>query len=235
MHDVLSPIEARVIGCLLEKAVVTPDQYPLTLNALTNACNQKSSRHPVMTLSQGEVLNALRSLESKHLVRSEENFKTQVEKFTHRFCNTPFSDCQFDEAQYAIVCVLLLRGPRTPGELRANSGRLHHFSTNEDVVEALTSLCELPQPVVVKLAKTPGRRDAEYAHLFSGPVEGVAPARDRVRDTSSAAVAAPNRSHSPESPAPQAPSLEERVALLEQQVAALTRRLGVEDGKVDEL
>ena len=119
----LNPIEARVMGCLLEKSVVTPDQYPLTLNALTNACNQKSSREPVMSLNTGEVQHAVRALQDKHLITCEENFKTQIEKYTHRLCNTPFSDYQFDQSQFAIICVLLLRGPRTPGELRANSGR----------------------------------------------------------------------------------------------------------------
>ena len=104
--------EARVIGCLMEKSIVTPDQYPLTLNALTNACNQKSSREPIMALDQGAVQRAIRDLELKHLVRTEENFKTRVEKYTQRFCSTQFSEYQFDPAEYAIVCLLLLRGPR---------------------------------------------------------------------------------------------------------------------------
>ena len=99
----LTDVEARVIGCLMEKSVITPDQYPMTLNALTNACNQKSSRDPVMNLESGEVLGTLRSLQDKHLVRVEENFRTQVEKFTQRLCNTPFSDYQFDDAQFAIM------------------------------------------------------------------------------------------------------------------------------------
>lgn len=111
----LTAHEARVLGCLLEKSVITPDQYPLTLNALTNACNQKSSREPVMALEPGTVKATIRSLQDKHLVRVEENFRTQVEKYSQRLCNTPFSDYQFDPAQFAIVCVLLLRGPRTPG------------------------------------------------------------------------------------------------------------------------
>ena len=159
----LNAVEARVIGCLIEKSVVTPDQYPLTLNALTNACNQKSSRDPVMSLSQGEVQRAIRDLEGKHLVRTDENFKSRVEKFTQRFCNTRYSHLQFDEAQQAIVCLLLLRGPQTPGELRSRSGRLHTFADNGEVVAAITSLIERDgEPLLVKLPRTPGRKDSEY-------------------------------------------------------------------------
>ena len=105
----LTANECRVIGCLLEKSVTTPDQYPLTLNALTNACNQKSSREPVMNLSQGAVQNTVRLLEEQHLLRVEDNFKRGTEKYSHRFCNTSFSELQFDAAQYAIVTLLLLR------------------------------------------------------------------------------------------------------------------------------
>jgi len=138
----LTDKEARVIGCLIEKSVVTPDQYPLTLNALTSACNQKSSRDPVMNLTQGEVQHTIRELEGKHLVRTDENFKSRTEKYIQRFCNTRYSDFQFDDPQLAIVCLLLLRGPQTPGELRARSGRLHAFADNSAVVAALTSLME---------------------------------------------------------------------------------------------
>jgi uncharacterized protein YceH (UPF0502 family) len=147
----LNEKEVRVIGCLIEKSVVTPDQYPLTLNALTNACNQKSSRSPVMNLTQGEVQHTIRDLEAKHLVRTDENFKSRTEKYTQRFCNTRYSDFHFDDAQLAIVCLLLLRGPQTPGELRSRSGRLHTFADNS--------------------GRTPGRKDAAYMHLFSGAVD----------------------------------------------------------------
>ena len=138
----LSANEARIIGCLIEKSVVTPDQYPLTLNALTNACNQKSSRSPVMSLQQGEVQRTIRELETKTLVRVDENFKSRVEKYVQRFCNTRYSDYQFDPPQLAIVCSLLLRGPQTPGELKARSGRLHSFADNAAVVGALKMLIE---------------------------------------------------------------------------------------------
>ena len=168
----LTAKEARVIGCLIEKSIVTPDQYPLTLNALTNACNQKSSRNPVMSLAQGEVQRTVRDLEAKSLVNVEDNFKSRAEKYTQRFCNTRYSDYQFDSAQLAIVCLLLLRGPQTPGELRSRSGRLHTFADNSDVVRTLTTLMERDAgPLVVKLPRTPGRKDSEYTHLFSGPVD----------------------------------------------------------------
>ncbi len=168
----LTANEIRVIGCLMEKSVVTPDQYPLTLNALTNACNQKSSRIPVMSLQQGVVQRTARDLEAKHLLRVEENFKRGVEKYSQRFCNSRYSDYQFDEAQFAVVCLLLLRGPQTPGELRANSGRLHSFADNAAVLASLTGLIERERgPIVVQLPRTPGRKDAEFAHLFSGPVD----------------------------------------------------------------
>jgi uncharacterized protein YceH (UPF0502 family) len=176
----LTANEARVIGCLIEKSVVTSDQYPLTLNALTNACNQKSSREPVMSLQSGEVQRVIRDLEDKSLARADENFKSRTEKYIQRFCNTRFSDYQFDPAQLAIVCLLLLRGPQTPGELRARSGRLHAFSDNAAVVDALNALVEWENgPLVVQLPRTPGRKDAEYMHLFSGPVDIKAHAADR--------------------------------------------------------
>ncbi len=168
----LSANQARVIGCLMEKSVTTPDQYPLSLNSLTNACNQKSSRNPVMSLAPGAVQHTVRELEDRHLLRVEDNFKRGTEKYSQRFCNTSFSELQFDAPQFAIVCLLLLRGPQTPGELRARSGRLHEFADNQAVVESLDALNTLQaDPLVVKLPRTPGRKDSEYMHLFSGPVD----------------------------------------------------------------
>ena len=165
----LTATEARVIGCLIEKSIVTPDQYPLTLNALTNACNQKTGRDPVMNLKQGEVQHAARELEGKHLVRSEENFKSRTEKYVQRFCNTRYSQYQFDAAELAVVCLLLLRGPQTPGELRSRSGRLHKFDDNAEVVATLAKLIDREDgPLLVKLPRTSGRQDSEYMHLFSG-------------------------------------------------------------------
>jgi uncharacterized protein YceH (UPF0502 family) len=168
----LNEIEARVIGCLIEKSIVTPEQYPMTLNALTNACNQKSSREPVMSLTPGEVQHTIRALEAKHLARTEENFKSRAEKYAQRFCGTRYSDLQLNPAQVAIVCLLLLRGPQTPGEIKARSGRLHDFADNSEVVSTLESLITRDgEPLLVKLPRTPGRKDSEYMHLFSGAVD----------------------------------------------------------------
>ena len=167
----LTANESRVIGCLMEKSIYTPDQYPLTLNALTNACNQKTGRNPVMSLDKGVVQHTTRGLRDKHLVHIEENVKNGVEKYKQRFCNTRFGDYQFDPPQLAIVCLLLLRGPQTPGEIRTRSERLHSFVDNIAVVDALNSLCECSDPLTVKLPRTPGRKDSEYMHLFSGPID----------------------------------------------------------------
>lgn len=213
MHT-MEPVEARIIGCLIEKSIVTPDQYPLTLNALTNACNQKSARDPVMALTQGEVQHALRVLEAKHLVRMDENFKSRTEKFAQRFCNTRYSDLQFDAPQLAVICLLLLRGAQTPGELRARSGRLHTFADNAEVVVALNGLIERDDgPLVVKLPRTPGRKDAEYMHLFAGPVDLEAHAS---RGNSSKAATSERMTVA---------ELSERVTQLEADVAELKKRL----------
>lgn len=177
----LSANECRVIGCLMEKSITTPDQYPLTLNALTNACNQKSAREPVMALGKGVVQHTVRELDGKHLMRVEENFNRGIEKYVQRFCNSSFSELQFDAPQFAIVCLLLLRGPQTPGELRARSGRLHEFADNHAVVEALTTLIEHEhEPLVQQLPRTPGRKDNEYMHLFAGPIDVDAHAEQAV-------------------------------------------------------
>jgi len=212
----LNDIEARIVGCLIEKSIVTPDQYPLTLNALTNACNQKSSRDPMMSLTQGQVQHTIRELENKHLVRIEENFKSRVEKYVQRFCNTRYSDLQFSDAELAVVTLLLLRGPQTPGELRARSGRLHRFNDNADVVRARTGLLERePYPLVVKLPRTPGRKDSEYMHLFSGEIDIEAHAALVSEEKS---VGSRER-HS-------VAELAERVSRLEAEVAALREKLG---------
>lgn len=215
MSPNLTAIEIRIIGCLIEKSVVTPDQYPLTLNALTNACNQKSNRSPVMSLQQGEVQHTIRELESKTLVRVDENFKSRVEKYVQRFCNTRYSDYQFDPPQLAIVCLLLLRGPQTPGELKARSGRLHSFADNAAVVDALKMLIEWQgNPLVVQLPRTPGRQDSEYMHLFAGPIDIEAHARQ----AQVVAAAGPSGRSS-------VSELEQRVSNLEAAVAELNEQL----------
>ncbi len=212
----LTDIEARIIGCLVEKSITTPDLYPLTLNALVSACNQKSGRDPVMVLQQGEVQHALGVLEAKHFVRRDENFKSRSEKYTQRFCGTRYSNLQLDNAEVAVVCLLLLRGPQTPGELRARSGRLHSFADNGEVSTTLAGLIEREsETLVVKLPKTPGRKDAEYMHLFSGPVDLEAHA------SQAQAVTKPGSSdrHS-------LAELAERVLQLETELAELKESLG---------
>ena len=207
----LTAAEARVIGCLIEKSIVTPDQYPLTLNALTNACNQKTGRNPVTNLTKGEVQHTARELEGKHLVRSEENFNSRVEKYVQRFCNTRYSQYQFSDAEIAVICLLLLRGPQTPGEIRSRSGRLYSFADNADVVGTLTGLIEREDgPLLVKLPRTPGRKDSEYMHLFCGHFDVEAYA-----EREQAATPAVPSKHSSVS------DLAERVAQLEVDVAEL--------------
>ena len=213
----LSSHEARVIGCLMEKAVLTPDQCPLTLNALTTACNQKSSRDPVLALERTTVERVARDLDDKSLVTREENFRTGVVKYRQRLCNTMFSDLTLAEDEDAVVCLLLLRGPQTPGELRSRSGRLHAFADNEAVVETLLRLMDSDReggPVVARLARVPGRRDHQYAHLLCGAIESVA--QDAVTPR-----AEPRTGRLAE--------LEERVASLELEVADLKGRLSAAD------
>jgi uncharacterized protein YceH (UPF0502 family) len=170
----LTENEARVLGCLMEKSVVTPDLYPLTLNSLTNACNQKTSRDPVLSLDPGVVQHTARQLEAKHLVSREENFRSGVEKYTQRLCNTPFSEFQFTQQEFAVMSLLLLRGRQTPGELRARSGRLYMFETNSEVATTLQGLIDREGgPLVARLPRTPGRLDSEYMHLFYGAIESA--------------------------------------------------------------
>lgn len=221
MLELLDDKQARVIGCLIEKSIVTPDQYPLTLNALTNACNQKSSREPVMNLTQGEVQHTVRALEDKHLVRREENFKSRAEKYSQRLCNTRYSELQLSPAEVAIVCLLLLRGAQTPGELRARSGRLHGFTDNDEVVETLSAMAGREAgALVVKLPRTPGRKDSEYMHLFYGPVDVEAYAEE--------AASRPVTAARPASPQQEAvAALTARVERLEAEVASLKGQLGI--------
>jgi uncharacterized protein YceH (UPF0502 family) len=214
---VLTPEEARILGSLMEKSVVTPEQYPLTLNALTLACNQKSSRDPVMSLDQGAVQHTARQLENKHLVSSEENFRGRVVKYTQRLCNTPFGEFQLSEDEFAVICLLLLRGRQTPGELRARSGRLHEFESNDAVDATLNGLINREEgALVARLPRTPGRRDFEYMHLFYGPIESVAADVDP-RASATADVARPPDRIS---------RLELRIDQLEQELQELKKILG---------
>lgn len=215
----LSQNEIRIVGCLMEKAVTTPDQCPLTLNALVAACNQKSSRDPVLSLDRATVQRTARALEDQGSVTSEENFRTGVIKYSQRFCNTAFSDYQFSEAEYAVVCLLLLRGAQTPGELRTRTARLHVFEDNAAVVDTLGGLMTVDREgggaVVARLARVPGRRDHEYMHLFSGHIDSAPLERP---------ATAPPTGETPQRQSALA-ALEARVTALENELAELKGRL----------
>ncbi|MCU7918312.1 MAG: DUF480 domain-containing protein [Candidatus Thiodiazotropha sp. (ex Epidulcina cf. delphinae)] len=172
MRIEITPLEARVIGSLIEKEITTPDQYPLSLSALTNACNQKSSRHPVMQLSEMEVQDLLDGLRKKHLVSDRTGFGSRVAKFQHRFCNTDFGAVEFSPQELGVLCVLLLRGAQTPGELRSRTNRLCQFSDVQQTESVLEGLIQRKDgPFVARLACEPGKRESRYAHLFCGEVE----------------------------------------------------------------
>lgn len=184
MESLLSPLEARVIGCLIEKEISTPDHYPLSLNALVNACNQKSNREPVLSLSEREVQSALDLLIARRLVSNVANFSARVARYQHRFCNTEFGDLKFSPRELGVVCELLLRGAQTPGELRSRTARLCEFDDVGQVEAVLQALTERG-PYVVKLPREAGKRESRYTHLFSGaPEAGVVsePTGDRLAE-----------------------------------------------------
>jgi uncharacterized protein YceH (UPF0502 family) len=164
---VLNEVEARVLGALLEKEITTPDYYPLSLNALVNACNQKSNRDPVMNLEDDSVRNALRALHDNSLARSVSATDSRVTKYEHRLQEA----FNFDRREAAIFCELLLRGPQTPGELRSRAERMHHFDDLSEVQSALQRLMNRQPPLVKVLARQPGTKESRYIHLLSGDVE----------------------------------------------------------------
>ncbi len=161
----LSMEQQRVIGCLLEKQSTTPEHYPLSLNALTNACNQKSNRAPVVNYTEEQVQTTVDELISMRLVTVNEGLSGRVNKYDHRFCNTEFSHLQFDLQQRAIICLLLLRGAQTPGELKTRSSRLADFARIDDVEKSLEQLIQSNH--VKKLPRESGKRDCRYIHLFA--------------------------------------------------------------------
>ena len=172
MNIQLSAYEARVIGSLIEKEHTTPEQYPLSLNALTNACNQKSSRDPVMNLDEGIVQDTVDGLIKKRLVSEKTGFGSRGVKYQHRFCNTDFGDLTLSAQELGIICVLLLRGAQTPGELRTRTERLCKFNDVHEAEAVLERLMEREDgPFVVRLPREPGKRESRYAHLFCGDVE----------------------------------------------------------------
>ena len=174
MKMALSAQALRVIGCLLEKQVTTPDQYPLSLNGVVTACNQKSNREPVMNLSESEVQSQLDELVKKHLVTSNSGFGQRVSKYEQRFCNSAFGNLRLNHAEVAVLTLLFLRGAQTPGELRTRSGRLHEFSDINEVEQTLNGLISRDDgPMVVRLDREPGKRESRYMHLFGGDVVDV--------------------------------------------------------------
>ncbi len=217
MNIELSPLEARVIGCLIEKQITTPDQYPLSLNALVNACNQKSNRDPVMEVDEPTIQATLDHLAKKHFVVERSGFGSRVPKYQHRFCNTEYGTLKLTAQELAIVCELLVRGPQTPGELRTRASRMAPFSEVGQVEAALESLRSREDgPFVVRLPREPGRRDARYAHLFSGAVALPAiEAEPQAVALSSVAAETPARLE----------RLEEQVRRLREELDDLKRRL----------
>ena len=204
MNIEFSANEARVIGSLIEKEITTPDQYPLSLNALTNACNQKTNREPVLDLSEAMVQQAVDSLMKKYMVSDKSaGYGGRVTKYKHRFCNTEFGSLKFSKQELGILCVLLLRGPQTPGELRSRTQRLCEFADADAVESTLKTLMAREDgPFIARLARAAGARESRYAHLFSGVIESVPETKEPLD-------------------APAASSMSLRVAHLEELVAEL--------------
>jgi uncharacterized protein len=221
MNIEFSPNEARVIGCLLEKEITTPDQYPLSLNALTNACNQKTNRDPVLELSEAVVQQAVDSLMKKYMVSDKSaGYGGRVTKYKHRFCNTEFGSLKFSKQELGIICVLLLRGPQTPGELRARTNRLCEFADADQVEATLKGLMVREDgPFIARLPRAAGARESRYAHLFSGIIESV----EEPAAAEESIAGAPTLSQ-------RVSQLEETVSLMRAQLDALAARTAAGGG-----
>jgi len=219
MNIEMTAEEARVVGCLIEKSLTTPDQYPLSLNALMNACNQKSNREPLLELDERTVQQTVDALVRKHLVLEKSGFGSRVPKYQQRFCNTGFGSLNFTPQETAVLCELLLRGPQTPGELRTRAARMCEMNEVTDVELALNSLSKREDgPFVVQLPRESGRRDSRYAHLLSGEVQiaDIAP------------------SSAPLPPESRATLQADRIERLEAAVAELRREIDELKGKLGE-
>lgn len=212
----LSAAEARALGALVEKEITTPDYYPLTLNALINACNQRSNREPVMDLDEDDARQALHGLENKGLAGRARSADGRVTKYEH-WLGEAFN---FSRAETALICVLLLRGPQTPGELRGRTERMHRFEEISDVLAGLQKLTERDPSLVAVLPRQPGTKEARYAHLLSGPVESI-------QMPASAAPALMIAATTPEQ--------DDRIAKLESTVAELQREVAALREKIDNL
>ncbi|WP_353614012.1 DUF480 domain-containing protein [Mangrovibacter phragmitis] len=207
MKHQFSPEEARVIGVLLEKQVTTPEQYPLSLNAIVTGCNQKTNREPVMSLSDADVQSVVDELVRRHHVSPQSGFGHRVTKYEQRFCNSEFGQLKLSGAQVALLATLLLRGPQTPGELRMRAARMHDFADMQEVEQALEVLVSREDgPMVVKLPREPGKREHRYQHLFGDGSEPVVVPMSSENEMDSG-------------------SLVQRVAALEDELAALKARL----------
>jgi uncharacterized protein YceH (UPF0502 family) len=209
----LSALEARLIGCLIEKQITTPDQYPLSLNALTAACNQKSNRSPVLQLDDREVQQVLDGLLRRHLVLEKSGFGSRVPKYHQLFCNTEFGSLQFTPTVTAVVCELLLRGPQTPGELRSHAARLTPIADVREIEAALEDLMTRPEgPYAARLPREPGKRESRYAQLFTGPAPEEVDAAPR------------SESGAEDDLAERVARLEARLAVLEAELESLKSR-----------
>jgi len=212
MDFALTDTEARVLGALIEKDITTPEYYPLSLNALVNACNQKSNRDPVMQLDENTVREALSGLQEHRLAGPAGGADSRVPKYEHRTQEV----FNFTRAEVAVLCVLLLRGPQTPGELRGRTERMHRFETLDDVQSALHKLMERQPPLAKMLPRQPGTKESRYAHLLSGDVVVSEP-------TYVATPAAAHHSGDSE----RITRLEEEVATLRSELAEVKQQLAV--------
>lgn len=213
----LSPEQCRIIGVMLEKETTTPEQYPLSLNGITTACNQKSNRDPVMSLAESDVQNLVDELVQMNQLMVDHKASGRVNKYFHRFCDTEFGNLKFTPQQRAIICVLLLRGAQTPGELRTRTNRLADFADVTEVENTLTQLQALNgQTLVRKLAREPGKRESRYVHLLSDFDEScVAEPNAMTTDTAITSNATTDNED----------ILNQRVSDLEQKVASLTEQV----------
>ena len=208
----LSPEQCRVIGVMLEKETTTPEQCPLSLNAIVTGCNQKSSREPVMSLSESDVQNVVDELVQMNQLMVEQKASTRVNKYFHRFCDTEFGNLKFTSQQKALICVLFLRGPQTPGELRTRTNRLADFTDVSEVEAALQQLQDLNgQTLVRKLEREPGRRDCRYVHFLS--------------EFDETSFVSSTNAHTDVAPLANQAQLTQRVDELEQQIASLTEQM----------
>jgi uncharacterized protein len=210
MNIVLSEIEARVLGALVEKDITTPDYYPLSLNALVNACNQKNNRDPVMNLEEGAVRDALNGLQEYGLAGPASGADSRVTKYEHRLQES----FNFSRGETAVLCVLLLRGPQTPGELRGRTERMHRFEDLDAVQSSLQKLIQREPPLVAVLPRQPGTKESRYVHLLSGEVNGD--------ELSLPRMVAPLSSSADQE---RVDRLEEAVAVLQKEVGELKQQL----------